>query len=49
MKEVAEIEAIKTTNRFKYLGLQISCDRKEIIKDAKKKVRQYLGYMKGED
>jgi hypothetical protein len=29
------------------LGLQLSCDRQQIIKDAKSSCKRYIGYIKG--
>ena len=42
-----EIEGIKILKKIKYLGLQISCDRNTILKDAKATARRFLGYIKG--
>ena len=37
LKDSKEIENIEVVKKRKYLGMSISCDRKDILKDAKVK------------
>lgn len=47
MKGVEEVKEIKITKKIKYLGMQISCDRQQILKDVKKCCKKYLMSIKG--
>ena len=47
MDETEEIAEIRKVKSLKYLGLSVSCDRKQILKDAKNKCTKYLAYVRG--
>ena len=46
-EEIAEIDGVKIVNKVKYLGMVISTDTKEIIKDAKNSIRRNVACFKG--
>ena len=47
MKDVKEIDGIPVKKKVKYLGLNVVCDRTELVKNAKDTCRKYLFHIKG--
>lgn len=44
---VEEILGLEVVPKIKYLGLDISCNRKYIVKSAKRKIEKFTNYVKG--
>ena len=47
LNRIEEIEGVKRSDKFKYLGLKVSCHRGELLRDAKASVKKYMGLVKG--
>ena len=47
LAEINDIGGIKRAEKLKYLGSTLSCDRKQLVRDAKAKCTKFMQYVKG--
>lgn len=47
LKDVDQLEGVKVQRKIKYLGLEISCDKTQLVRDAKARCNQISAYMVG--